>query len=163
VWLCICWWQKTIWQKQWSNSDETVMEQSCHSAGIVMPSIWAFPCQLQAFEMSLTIFYSFAMPWECVWWHKTFWQKRWSNSDETVMQQWLNSDAFDLSFVIIFSRFWDAKNSDQTVMRQGCNSDAFDLSFLILFARFFDVMDHILSFNNALEVWLLIWWWNKTI
>jgi hypothetical protein len=69
------------------------------------------------------------MPWDCVKWHKTFWQKQWRNSDETLMQQWWNSDAFDLSSFMSFSSFRD-------------------------------VIDHIISFNNALEVWLLIWWWN---
>jgi hypothetical protein len=181
VWLCILWWHKTFWQTQWSNSDATVMqqwcllilallchlhsfemlslilypvampwgcvwkivskhwwdsdgtvmEQWCNSDGTVMPLIWALSHYFQAFEMSLIIFYPFAMPWECVWRHKTFWQKQWRNSDATVIEQWLNSDAFDLSF-------------------------------LMLISRFLDVMDHIISFNNALEVWLLIWWWNKT-
>jgi hypothetical protein len=90
--------------------------------------------------MSLIIFYPFAMPWGCVWWHKTFWQKQWSNSDATVMEQWWNSDAFDLRTLMSFAWFWDVidhilffcnalgcvwwkkqrSNSDETVMRQGC-------------------------------------------
>jgi hypothetical protein len=65
--------------------------------------------------------------------------KQWWDIDVTVMQQWSNSDAFELG-----------------------SSDAFDLSFLTLFSSFSDVIDQILSFCNALEVWLLIWWWNKT-
>jgi hypothetical protein len=113
------------------NSEQTLMRQWWNSDGTVMPLIWALSHHCQAFEMSLIIFYLFAMPWECVWRHKTFWQKQWQNSDATVIEQWLNSDAFDLSF-------------------------------LMLISRFLDVMDHIISFNNALEVWLLIWWWNKT-
>jgi hypothetical protein len=100
--LGVFWWHKTFWQKQLSNSDETVMEQWWNSDGTAMALI-------RASEMSLIIFYPYAMPWEFVWWHNTFWQKQWSNSDETsdgtVMQQWLNSDAFDLSFLILISRF----------------------------------------------------------
>jgi hypothetical protein len=40
-------------------------------------------------------------------------------------------------------------------MEQWSNSDAFDLSFLLLLPRFWDVMDHILSFCNALGVCLV--------
>jgi hypothetical protein len=58
------------------------------------------------------------------------------------------------------------QNSDQTdvkqMMRQWCNSDAFDLGIFMSIASFRDVIDPILSFCNALEEWLLIWWWNKT-
>jgi hypothetical protein len=36
VWLCLCWWHKTILQLQWSNSDETVMEQWSNSDETVM-------------------------------------------------------------------------------------------------------------------------------
>jgi hypothetical protein len=89
-------------KNNYQNSDETVMEQWCNSDGTAMALI-------RASEMSLIIFYPYAMPWEFVWWHNTICQKQWSNSDETsdgtVMQQWLNSDAFDLSFLILISRF----------------------------------------------------------
>jgi hypothetical protein len=96
--------------------------------------------------MSLIIYFPFAMPWGCVWWHKTYCQKQWLDSDETVMQQWLNSDAFDLSFLMTSSSFWDVidhillfcnalgvclvtqdlltKTIIKTVMRQSWNSDA---------------------------------------
>jgi hypothetical protein len=111
--------------RQWWNSDATVMEQWCNSDQTVMPSIWAFHSYFQGFEMSLIIFYHFSMPWDCFWWHKSFWQKQCSNSMGTVMEQWWNSDAFDLSSFMSFSSFWD-------------------------------VIDDILSFCNAFEVWLCI-------
>jgi hypothetical protein len=40
----------------------------------------------------------------------------------------------------------------------GYTSDAFDLGIFMSIASFRDVIDPILSFCNALEVWLLIWW-----
>jgi hypothetical protein len=33
--------------------------------------------------------------------------KQWWYIDETVMQQWSNSDAFELGSFMSFSRFWD--------------------------------------------------------
>jgi hypothetical protein len=94
-----------------------------------------------------------------------------------VMQQWSNSDAFwferyndifkllrwhwsyfiplqCLGTVFGDTRPFD-KNSDGTVMQQLSNSDAFDLSFSLLFSRFWDVIDHILSFCNALGLCLV--------
>jgi hypothetical protein len=148
--------------------------------------------------MSLITIYPFAMPWECVWWHKTIWQKQWSNSDETVMHQWWDSDGTvmpliwvifkDLrrhwSYLILLQCIWSVImhllvaqhllpktvfkqwwNSDATVMpQQWCDSDttvmpliralfcAFDLGSLMSFSSFWDVIDHILSFWNALGV-----------
>jgi hypothetical protein len=144
------------------------------------------------------------MPWEFVWWHKTFWQKQWSNNDEnvmrqcwisdvTVMQQWcLWSEHFYVIFKLLRCHrsyfillqclgnvFGDTrpfdKSSDGTVMQQWSNSDAFDLSFSFLFSRFWDVIDNILSFFNALGLFLVtqvlltknsvltVWgqWWNS--
>jgi hypothetical protein len=136
--------------------------------------------------MSLIMFYPFAMPWDCVWWHKTIWQKQWSNSDETVMHQWRDSDGtvmpliweilcHILSFcnalgVCLVKQDHLTKtvnkqwcHSEQTVIQQWSNNDAYDLSSFMSFWRFWDVVDHILAFHNALEVWLCIYWWHKTI
>jgi hypothetical protein len=86
--------------------------------------------------------------WLCIcWWQKTIWQKQWSDSDETVMEQWCNSVFGDTSPF--------DKNSDQTEMRQWWNSFAFDFSPSMSFSRFWDVIEHILSFCNALEVCLM--------
>jgi hypothetical protein len=96
--------------------------------------------------MSLIIFYSFAMPWGCVWWHKTYCQKpwwdKWWNIDGIVIEQWcLWFGLFNSNFKVlrchwsyfIFlqclgSVFGDTRpfdqNNDQTVMRQWWNSDA---------------------------------------
>jgi hypothetical protein len=41
------------------------------------------------------------------------------------------------------------------MMEQWLNSDAFYLSFLIFFSRFWDVIDHVLSFCNALGLCLV--------
>jgi hypothetical protein len=117
------------------SSDQTVMRQWWICDATVMPYIWASLCDLQGSDMSLIIFYPFAMPWGCVWWHKT--------SDETVMEQWWDSDQtmmplisalydnFKLlrnlwsNFILqqcLGSVFGDTrpfdKNSDQTEMRQ---------------------------------------------
>jgi hypothetical protein len=116
------------------NSDQTVMRQSCNIDRTVLPLIWALLCHFQAFEMALIIFFLSAMPWECFWWHKTIWQKQWSNSDETVMHQWRDSDGtvmpliweilcHILSFcnalgVCLVTQDLLTKNSDQTVMQQ---------------------------------------------
>jgi hypothetical protein len=97
---------------------------------------------------------------------------------------WALFCAFDLGSSLSFSSFSDVidhilsicnalgvclvtqdlltKTVTKTVTEQWWNSDAFNLSTFILLSRFWDVIDHILSLNNALEVWLLIWWWNIT-
>jgi hypothetical protein len=137
-WLLIWWWNKTFWQKQWCNSDETVMEQWydsyassfltfakfwnvidciisfnnpndtrafhnisdetvmeqwCNSDRTVMPLIWALLCHFQAFEMSLIIFYPFTVPWVCAYWSIGETRPFKKYSDQTVMEQWCNSDA----------------------------------------------------------------------
>jgi hypothetical protein len=136
VWLLIWWWNKTFWQKQWSNSDQTVMRQWCNSD--------AFD-YCQCFEMSLIMFYPFVMPWDCVWWHKTFWQKQWWDSDgrfwDVIDLTLLDSDetvmeGFEMSLILHYSFAMQLKcdyasasdtrtfenSSDLTVMRQCCNS-----------------------------------------
>jgi hypothetical protein len=146
--LGVCLVTKDPLTKTVNNSDATVMQQWCNSDGSVMPLIWALSHYFQAFEMSLIIIYPFAMPWECVWWHKTIWK----NSDQTVMRQWWNSDAtvieqwclwfeqFDVTYKllrchwsylillqclgIVFGNTRPFDNySDLTVMRQLWNSD----------------------------------------
>jgi hypothetical protein len=67
---------------------KTVTEQWCNSDRTVMPSIWAFHYYLQGFEMSLIIFYPFAMPWDWVCDTSPFDK----NSNLTVWGQWWNSD-----------------------------------------------------------------------
>jgi hypothetical protein len=69
--------------RQWWNSDatvcsvtqdlltKTVIKQKWDSDGTALHLILALRCHFQGFEMSLSIFYLFAMPWKCVWWHKT--------------------------------------------------------------------------------------------
>jgi hypothetical protein len=152
VWLCICWWHKTIWQKQWSNSNETVMQQWC---------LWFY---FQAFEV-----------WLCfLWWHKTFWQTQWSNSDATVMP-------FDFGSFISFARFWDVidrivscckalgvclKNSDQTVIRQWWNSDQTVMPLIWAFYYYCQgfEMSWIIFYPFAMP-WECVWWdktfWQK--
>jgi hypothetical protein len=64
--LYLIWcWHKTYCQKQWWNSDGIVMRQWWDSDETVMPMIWALLCCFEGFEMSLIIFYPFAMPWKC--------------------------------------------------------------------------------------------------
>jgi hypothetical protein len=88
-------------------SDETVMEQWCNSDRTVMPLIWALLCHFQAFEMSLMIFYPFAMHLKCDYASAGDTRPFEKNSDLTVMRQWCNSDAFDLSSVVSFLRICD--------------------------------------------------------
>jgi hypothetical protein len=165
VWLCICCLHKTYCQKQWSNSDGTVMPQLwCDSNTTVMPLIRAlFSAFYLGSSMSLSSFWdvidhisSFCNALGvCLVTQdlltKTIIKQLW-DSDQTVMTQWSNSDAFDLSnFVSYFillqclggvisdTRPFD-KNSDQTVMRQWRDSDVTvmeqwwysDSNFLIL-------------------------------
>jgi hypothetical protein len=157
--------------RQWWDIDATVIEQwclwvrlfyvifkvlRCHwSYFILLQCIWSVIMHLlgpfdkngeQTFDLSK--FMSLSRLWDVIdqflsfcnalevllcicWWHKTIWQKQWTNSDETVMEQWCNSDVSELSSFRSFSSLWD-------------------------------VIDYILSFCHALEVLLLIWWWNKT-
>jgi hypothetical protein len=75
------------------NSVETVMEQWCNSDRTVMPLIWALLCHFQAFEMSLIIFYPFTVPWVCAYWSIGETRPFKKYSDQTVMEQWCNSDA----------------------------------------------------------------------
>jgi hypothetical protein len=74
------------------------------------------------------------------------------------MQQWSNSDAWDLSSFMYFFSIWDVIDhifsfcNALKVLQQWWNSDAFDLSSFMSFPSFWDVSDHILSFCNALGV-----------
>jgi hypothetical protein len=106
--------------------------------------------------------------------------EQWCDSDWTVMHSiWaILSDlqGSDMSFFIFWSfampwaMFGDTrpfdKNSDQTVMRQWCTSDETVMEQWCLwfesFSRICDVIDHILSFCNAFEVWLCICWLHNT-
>jgi hypothetical protein len=141
VWLCICWWHKTIWQKLRLNSDETVMEQWClwfrlfHVISKLLICYWSYFIILQCLGGVL----SYTRPFD-------------KNSDQTVMRHWCNNDgtvmpliwallchfqAFVMSLIIFYPLsmpcecgFWSGsktlpfdKTSDQTVMRQWCNSD----------------------------------------
>jgi hypothetical protein len=74
------------------NSDVTVMRQWWNSDATVMPPNWALLCHFQAFET----------PWGCDKWHKTFWQKQWSNSDETVIEQLCDSDGTGIPLIRAF-------------------------------------------------------------
>jgi hypothetical protein len=51
----------------------------------VMPMIWALLCCFEGFEMSLIIFYPFAMPWKCGNWSGGDTRSTAKNSDHTVM------------------------------------------------------------------------------
>jgi hypothetical protein len=120
-------WHKTFWQKQWPNSDETVIEQWCDSDGTVIPLIWALQYHLQGFKMILMKLYPFAIPWECDYASAGDTRPFDKNSDQTVMRQWCNSDAFDFTFKLLkcdYASFGDTrpfdKHSDQTVMQQWC-------------------------------------------
>jgi hypothetical protein len=131
--------------------------------------------------MSLIIFYPFAMPWECDYASAGDTRLFDKNSDQTVMRQWCNSDAFSLSTFLTFAMFWDVidciisfinalgafhKNSVETVMEQWCNSDRTVMPLIwapfMSFSSFSSVIDHISSFHSTLGECLLIWWWNKT-
>jgi hypothetical protein len=163
---------------QWCNRDATVMQQWCRL-------ISALLCHLHGFEMLLIVFHLVAMPWGCVW--KTV-IKQWSNSDETVMWQWWNSDAFDLSFITLFSSFWDVidhilsfcnalgvclvtkdpltktvNNSDATVMQQWCNSDGSVMPLIWALSHYFQAfeMSLIIIYPFAMP-WECVWW-HKTI
>jgi hypothetical protein len=68
--------------QQWSDSD-----------GTVMLFIWALLCHFEGMEMSLIIFYPFAMPWKCGKWSGGGTIPTAKNSDRTVMRQWFNGDA----------------------------------------------------------------------
>jgi hypothetical protein len=119
---------------------------------------WAFYYSCQAFEMALIIFYPFAMPWECVWSHKTIWQKQWSNSDETVMEQWcLWFELFNIICKVLRWHWWNyillqciwsvimhllvTKDPlTKTVIRQWWDSDATVMQQWCLWFRLFCVI-----------------------
>jgi hypothetical protein len=86
---------------------KTVMEQWWDSDGTVMPLIWAQLCCFEGFEMSLIIFHPSAVPWKWCIWSGADTRPSAKKSDGTVMKQWWNSDAFDLSSFMLFWRFWD--------------------------------------------------------
>jgi hypothetical protein len=140
--------------KHWWNSDaSTVMRQWYNSHAFDLSS---FLCLL--FRLFIVIFKLLRCHWsyfillQClgsVFGHTRPFDK---NSDGTVMQQWSNSDAFDLSFSLLFSRLWDVIDHIPSF----CN--AFEVIFKVLRFHW-----SILSFCNACEVWLWVCWWHKTI
>jgi hypothetical protein len=117
-------------RKQWSNSDETVMEQWCNSDASELSSFMSFSSFWDVMDSILSFCHALEVLLLIWWWHKTYCQKQWWDIDETLMRQWWNSDA--------------------TVMLLNKS-----LSNLMSLASFWDVIDHFLSFNNTLEVWLL--------
>jgi hypothetical protein len=108
--------------EQWCNSDATtVMRQWYNSHAFDSSSFlclwfrlfnvvfkllrchWSYFIILKCLgSVSMIIFYPFGMPWGCDKWHKTFWQKQWSNSDETVIKQLCDSDGTGIPLIRAF-------------------------------------------------------------
>jgi hypothetical protein len=154
--------------QQWSNSDATVIEQWCLWVRLFYVIFKVWRCH-----------WSYSILLQCIWsviMHLLVTQdhlkKQWSNSDETVMEQWYLW--FEQIYVIckILRCHWSyfillqcpgsvvidlfyTKNSDQTVIWFVSNRTVqpFDLSSFMSFASFWDVIHCIFSFCNVFEVW----------
>jgi hypothetical protein len=128
VWLCICWWHKTIWKKQWSNSDETVMQQWC---------LWFRLCCVifKDLRCHWSFFGPLAMHLKCDYASAGYKRPTAKKSDQTVII--FKDLRCHWSFFILLQCIWSVimhllvtqdlllKKSDQTVMEQWClNSDA---------------------------------------
>jgi hypothetical protein len=115
------------------NSDRTVMRQWCNSEATVMEQ-WCF---------SFELYYVTLKVWRCHWSYFILLQCLGSVESDLVVAQYLLQKT-------VIEQWWD---SDSMVMQWWWNSDAFDLSSIMSLWRYGDVIDHILSFLNALEVW----------
>jgi hypothetical protein len=114
--------------KQWWDSDGTVMQQWC---------LW-----FELFNIVFRCHWSYFILLQCIW--------------SMIMHLLVKQDLFTK---IVIKQWWD---SDETLMQQSSNSDAFELGSFMSFSRFWDVIDHILFFCNAFEVWLCICWDHST-